>query len=207
MKTRLNLLPREFQDAMASARRVKRWLLVFWLLGVLGFGILYQERREVHQLKAEREQHLTEVQSLRSRQSESHAARKKIEELQTRHTLVSMLENEVPVVQIVGVFSRSAQDPKRRIQVAELRAEEVLRNIAAGHSAPNPANNRKPQSQAQEKVLAVVVTGVAQDDMIVAQFVERLRESKMFQSVKLASTTGDHQQSPSERHFQIECVY
>ena len=207
MKHRLNLLPKEFQDAMASARRVKRWMLFCCLAGVVCLGILYKERQDLLRLEQEQQKNSAEVKSLRLMQKESQAAREKLEKLRTKHTLVSMLESELPVVQILGVFSQSARDPERRIEVAELRADEILRNAQSASSLPKPANARKGPTAVQEKVLAVIVTGVAHDDMIVARFVGKLRDSKMFQSVKLTSTSGDHQQSTHGRHFEVECVY
>lgn len=207
MKSQLNLLPKEFHDAMASARRLKGWLILFWVLGALGFWVLSREEQSVARLEKEQQKRSPQVESLHALQAESKAARDKLNELSTKHTLVSMLESELPVVQILGVFSQSASDLERRVQVTDLRAEEVVRNLPAADSPKKPAGNRGPQRPEQEKVLAVVVTGIAQDDMVVARFVSKLRESQMFESVKLNSTTGDQQQSLPGRHFEVECVY
>ncbi len=119
MKHRLNLLPKEFQDAMASTRSIKRWMVIYCLMGAVSLGILYKERLDVLGLEAVQQRNSAEVKSLRLMQQESQTAREKLEELSTKHTLVSMLESELPVVQILGVFSQSARDPDRRIEVAE----------------------------------------------------------------------------------------
>jgi hypothetical protein len=207
MKDRLNLLPKEFQDAMASVQRVKRWMIALGVMGIVGFGVLYQERQSLSKLEEEHKRILPEVESLRLLQTECEAAREKLNQLRTKHTLVSTLENELPVVQILGVFSRSAHDPERRIEVTDFRADEILRNLPVASARQKPANNRSAQKQEPEKVLAVIVTGIAQDDMIVARFVGKLRESQMFQSVKLNSTSGEREQTAPGRHFEVECVY
>jgi hypothetical protein len=207
MKDRLNLLPKEFQNAMASARRVKRWMIALGVMGAVSFAVLSQEQKSVSRLEEEHERILPEVESLRLLQTESAAAREKLNELRTKHTLVSTLENELPVVQILGVFSRSANDPMRRIEVTDLRADEILRNLPVASARQKPANNRNAPKQEPEKVLSVIVTGTAQDDMVVAQFVGKLRESQMFQSVKLNSTSGDQEEAAFGRQFEVECVY
>jgi hypothetical protein len=206
LKDHLNLLPRDFQDAMSCAGRVKGWMWAFCLVGILCCGAFSQQRQRIVQLEKEQQTILRRVNPLRLQQIESKAAREMLVELRTKHTLYSMLEDELPVVQMLGTVSQSASDSERRILVTDLRADEVLRAVP-GSAAPLGPRNARAANPTQEKVLTVVIAGVAHDDQIVTQFVSRLQDAKMFRSVKLNSTSGGIQPTASGRQFEVECVY
>jgi Tfp pilus assembly protein PilN len=178
----------------------------FCLVGILCCGAFSQQRQRIVQLEKEQQTILRRVNPLRLQQIESKAVREKLAELRMKHALYSMLEDELPVVQILGVVSQSASDPERRILVTDLRADEVLRAVPGSATPPGPRNARAA-NPAQEKVLTVVIGGVAHDDQIVTRFVSRLQDAKMFHSVKLKSTSGGNQPMANGRHFEVECVY
>lgn len=207
MKDRLNLLPQEFQDAVSAGKRIKLWAVVLCVVGAACAGILYQQRQSLASLKQEQAANTSRVTPLRKKLAESASARQQLSELRTKHTLVSMLEDELPAVQILGVVSRSAQDPDRRILVTKLNTDEIMRDIPNAAAAPVNPRTRRPANVKQEKVLAVVVSGVARDDIAVTRFVTKLRQSKMFRSVKLNSTSGGEQAANIGRKYEVECVY
>ena len=204
MKDRINLLPVDFQDAIVAAGCLKRWLGIVCLAGVLAGMVLYKQHQRVSHLRQERLQVSRKVNPLRTQVVESKKTRRLLNDLRTKHALVSMLEDELPAVQILGVVSRSARDPGRRIQVNNLRAEEILRDVP--HPA-SPSGGPRPPKAKQETVLVVTVSGIAQDDLDVTHFVTKLRLSNMFRSVKLTSTTGGNQAVAVDRHYEVQCVY
>ncbi len=202
MKDRINLLPQDFQEAIASVQRLKRWLGIACVIGIVTGASLVKQQQHVSRLTKERLLVSQRVRSLRTKLAESREARRILNDLRTKHDLVSMLEAELPAVQILGVVSQSARDPGRRIQVNSLRAEEILRDLPV-----SPASAQRSTKPKQETVLVVTVTGIAQDDLAVTHFVTRLRQSNMFRSVKLNSTTGGHETVAVDRHYEVQCVY
>ncbi|MCA9067788.1 MAG: hypothetical protein KDA84_02635, partial [Planctomycetaceae bacterium] len=188
MKDHLNLLPQDFRDAIAAARRIKFWSLIFLLALILSYAAVFYQRQEVVRLRNEHLALTNRLKPLKKKLRESKAAQTTLLDLRTKHSLVSMLEEELPALQILGVVSQSAFDPERGIVVTDLRSEEVVRNQPG--TGPTGRNRSSPSNPSnQEKDVVVRVTGEARDDLSVTTFVTNLRQSKMFRSVKLHSTS------------------
>jgi hypothetical protein len=210
MKRHLNLLPWSLRCRMLLRQRLRQWAIVWSFLAV-GCGVLYaqswhglsttQDELELWQRRA------VAVQSVHEKNG---ALRRKIAALQERLTKYGHLNSEQIGFQLLATISQSSESVDGKIQVQNL----AFRQTQVAEAPPEtktpvapaaPGAAIKPPKMREVRTLSL--TGIAANNLAVAQFVSSLRDSGAFQRVDLKSTKGSKVAGSGVRNYLVECAF
>ncbi len=187
MKTHLNLLPMSYRRGQLIRRRLKLWCAL-WLVAIGGTVLLGWTQWSQYQADA------TKLASLRVRyqplavmKRDVASLREKIGALQRRESLALSLADERSMLGLLGLLSQASQSCDGRISIGRLSL------IRSGDS--------------KSATSVLTLSGVAVDDIAVAQFASVLREANAFADVDLKSTGSTTVSGLEARAYSMECTF
>jgi hypothetical protein len=114
-----------------------------------------------------------------------------IAQLRAREQISLSLSHATQGLATLGAVSRAAHEVDGGVYVTRFELADHAEPTIEGESEAAPA-------------LKLIGTGL--DGLVIASFVERLRESGAFSSVSIASTRPAPGAAPSLRAFEIDCI-
>lgn len=215
MKPYLNLLPWKLRCRMLLRQRIRQWAMVWSALAVCSVLMYAQSWTGLTTAQEELEVWQRRAVAVQSVQEQNAKLQRKIAALQERLVKYGHLNSEQIGFQLLATISQSsgAVDGKiqvqklafRQFQVPEAPPAAAPGTPAAPVSAPVPGAPVKPPKMRDVRTLSL--TGVAANNLAVAQFVSSLRDSGAFQSVDLKSSLGSKAAVGRMRNYQVECSF
>lgn len=211
----LNFLPLSTRREYRFWLRLRQWSAV-WIV-VVALSLV----AAVVQTSLVAEQHYqlsvlqTKVEPLRSLQREHEQYQQRLTLLESRESLLVMLERIEQPVQLLGIIGRSIGDERPEVQVYELELSptQVVEVVKAAAGPPpgaptGPTGNTPPATTTRTvDRVHLRLAGLGADDLAVARFVAGLREAGVFESVALKSSVHTAALSGECRQFTVECVF
>ncbi len=215
MNPSLNFLPLSTRREYRFWLRLRQWsavwivVIVLCLMGAaVQSSLVIEQRHQLSVLQAK-------VQPLLTLQQEFDQNRQRLALLESRESLLVMLERIEQPVQLLGIIGRSIGDEVPEVQVYELEVTptqvvEVVKAATGGPpatpSAATATNSPVPTTRTVDRV-QLRLAGLGVDDLAVARFVAGLREAGVFESVALKSSVHAAALSGECRQFTVECVF
>jgi cell division protein FtsB len=205
MTTSVNLLPLRFRQRMLLKRRIREWLPL-WILVAAGFGTIGAAR--YHSL-SRTQSGLNELQArcdaLRTLERETESMRARLHQLNSRESLLAMLNRPGHPVQLIGLVGSAAGREIQDVQILDFSiapAPDVL-------TMPQKLVSMGEQAHLSEVMppMRLHLAGIGVDDLAVARFVAVLRDSGTFLQVMLKSSSAVGDASGDAREFSAECLY
>lgn len=209
MKTFINLIPIQYRRRNLVRRRLRQWSLVWVLCLIVVVAIGYRKvnryrlDRQTAQLAAERHRPLDEL------IHETRTMRSTLGDLKAKGTLVAQLQDERPVIALLGLASRSAARSAGHLHLTKLEYDhERQLTVATGGPPRNPKasrNHKRPEKDDTPQVTPATVhfAGEALDNLTIAGFAAALRDSRMFRHVELKSSVEGASGTTSARSFNL----
>lgn len=111
------------------------------------------------------------------------------------------------VLPLLGVLTRTVRPTAGQLQVQRLSLVVPPRQAPATKTAGSRAASGRPSAAPTPPRGTLAVHGIAVDDANVAQFVDRLRASGLFERVELKVSTQQGGERSDFRAYQLECRY
>ena len=207
MNRHANLLPAAFRRRLLLRTRFRQWAPV-WVLALLAAGGLWWAGQ--HSLSAQREQ----LRQLETQAAPLHALarrntqlRQQLGQFAARRSMLAELEPAISPLRAIGLVSGTTRRGASRVQVRKFSLSSVSTPaVAAAGGNPTPARNLHSDSAARQAI-RLQLTGIATDDLAVADFVSGLRDRGPFASVELRSSAVTQLPTIEARAYVIECTF
>lgn len=224
MKQHLNLLPWRLRCRMLLRRRIRQWAVSWMILVVVTTGLGLWNWRSLGDAERDRDTWARRAVTIQSIHNENEALQRQVAALRERFQKYGHLESEQLGYQLLATISQTAASgspgsaggnsgettnetrKQSSIQIQKLvfKQTEVQEKVADAKAA---AKNAKTPPK-MRTVRTVSLTGVATNNLAVAQFVSSLRDSGAFLTVDLKSSQGNKLASAAEsRAYQVECSF
>ncbi len=225
MRAFANLLPFEYRQRQLLRRRIRQWCMLWGLCALVIAGAWWAKRLHYRIMLRNRQAAERSFLPLAELAQESQALRNELAELRAKGTILGQLHDQRPLLSLLGLAGRSAQECRGRLVVRKMRFERHELgspggSARAGRAQRGPAaagQSQRPGERAGPLVAGhsagasaapwgtVVIEGEALDNLAVATFVVQLRDSGMFRRVELKSTQGATTPTGSLRIYVVEC--
>lgn len=225
MKTFANLLPFEYRQRQLLRRRLVQWCALWGLCALVIAGAWWGKRLHYRIMVRNRQAAERSFLPLAELAQQSQALRNELAELHAKGTILGQLHHDRPLLSLMGLVSRSAQECRGRLVVRKMRFERqqpgtaddsaraaTARSAFAAAGRAHRPGERAGSLAASDSPLTgaqawgtVVIEGEALDNLAVATFVVQLRDSGMFRRVELKSTQGTTTATGSLRSYVVEC--
>ena len=205
MRRHLNLLPWNLRCRLLLRQRLRQWA-IGWALLALGVAMLFgwkwhglsaaQENLSVWQRRAA---------TIQVIDVKNEKLRRQIAGLTARLSKYGHLESEQIGFQLLATISQSSSLGAGNIQVRKLTFNhtQVAEAVVVKDAAPGAAKT----APVMREVRKLILSGVAVNNLAVAQFVSSLRDSGAFQAVDLKSSQGNKVADTGARTYQVECSF
>lgn len=195
-KTSVNLLSPSYVTKRFAKRAMRQWSVVAGLgLLFVSFWLGY-EYYSLQRANDRLEYAKTEYAQQRKAKVEIKKLTEQRNVLKQRERATFELEDNVPLLDLVGIVGRAASGSDGKIHLKTFQYGEPIATGKRRIVADRSRNLR--------------LAGIAQDNVAIARFAASIRDSKVFDSVELASTgpakeTGSDETNTSHRTFDIQC--
>ncbi len=187
MKTHLNLMPLSYRRGQLIRRRLTQWS-VLWSVAVCATVLLGWTQWTQYQTSAARLDALRiRYEPMQAMKGEIADLQQKIDALQRRESLALSLADERSMLGLVGLLSRASQACDGNVSIGQL-------SLIHDENRPLAAS-------------VLTLSGVASDDIAVAQFASALREANAFVGVDLKSTGTAKVGEIEARTYSMECTF
>jgi len=207
MKTFVNLLPFGYRRRDLFRARLVQWCLVWLACATVATGTWQVKRSRylssLRAMEAAQSRYLPLAELSRQRD----AARKELDRLHAKGTILEQLRDEKPILTLMGVVSDSARKCKGRLFVNDLSFERHERRTetARPQSRKSKGESPPPAAKKAEPWATVTFKGDALDNLAIATFAAGLRDAGLFRRVELKSSVGKKASLPAVRSFVVEC--
>jgi hypothetical protein len=221
VKQHLNLLPWRLRCRMLLRRRIRQWAVLWMILVVVTTGLGLWSWQSLGDAERDRDTWARRAVTIQSIHNENEALQRQVAALRERFQKYGHLESEQLGYQLLATISQTAasgsaggnsgetaNDARKQssIQIQKLvfKQTEVQEKVADAKTATK--NAKTPPKM--RTVRTVSLTGVATNNLAVAQFVSSLRDSGAFLTVDLKSSQGNKLASATDsRAYQVECSF
>ena len=213
MKTHLNLLPCSFRKRMLIRTRLVQWCVLWAICLVCVSGACCAKYLTFASHKKLFARLDRKCDSLRVIHSQNKRLHKRLTELTGRESLLAELESARHPLCLVGIVSQSARRSEGSVQIHRFFLSTVQRAPAtstqtnASKTGPRKTQKRPTVKQTSPEHNRLTLNGVAVDDLAVAKFIAGLRETGIFRSVELKSSSGTQYATNEARKYEVECTF
>ena len=197
MKTFVNMLPQYFRKRNLVRTRlvhwVPVWLLVFATAAPLCWTKYSRYEADTAAMRTKERRH-SAVELLNA---ELATIRRQLTGLQEHEDLAAELVNNQPLLSLVGIVSRSAQQCSGKLRVDSF---SMARGVA---SAPRASQQQNSTSGATRQL---VLEGQSLDNLAVPKFVALLRQAGIFERVELKSSKAGNSVADGIHSYRVECT-
>ncbi len=123
------------------------------------------------------------------------AMRQQLVDLQREETVAKELDCQRNALTLLGVISDTARKTKGRLRVAKFE----LSNFQSGSVKGDTAGSVKPAG--------LVLSGTSLDNPAVAELLEGLKNSKIFNHVELLTLKEREDENASLRDYEVHCEF
>jgi type IV pilus assembly PilN-like protein len=208
MKQHLNLLPWRLRCRMLLRERSRQWAMAWTVMTVVTLTLYGGYWRKLAESQQDLEVWQRRAAAVQAVDQKNQRLRLQIAGMQNRLMEYGYLESEQLGYQLIARTSQSSRQSGGKIQIQKLsfKAFQVPETVTPGPTpVPAPAGAAKVVSMRDVRTLSL--TGVAPNNLVVAQFVSSLRDSGAFHNVNLKSTQGHTAAAFGARNFQVECSF
>jgi hypothetical protein len=199
----INLLPLEYRQRGLVRRRVRLWAIV-WIIAALltagVYGVSYAA------MKSQRDE-LLELESacepLKALEADSKAIAKVLADLGGRKSLLAKLDRGEQPVQLVGLIADAVRRVELGVVISDLNVEPF--RLEESYTEKDAQGVEKKLVRQLDR-FRLRLSAFGSDDLAVAHFVSVLKDSEVFDSVTLISTSEQTQRA-NLREFVVECVF
>ena len=194
-----NLLPDDWLRRLLIRRRLRQWAVVW----IASFLVCLTASLVMHLTHL---RHRTRFENVRQAALPVQQTAKEVQQLQNRlkllegrEALLGALESGSHPFQLLGIVGTSSHSNLGTIRVGDF-------TISTSQSSQN--TSPAPQSAAPVAVshdVELTVSGIASDDIAIAQFVAELRSYEMFDKVVLVSSESRNEET--DRQFRVDCRF
>ena len=204
MSDHLNLLPTSALRYNRIWYRVRQYTAVWILVIIAGIAVSIGESCRVWVAYVRMLDLEHSAEPVRETQQQLAEMQRKLSVLQSRESLLAMLDRMEQPVQILGIISRSTTPERAEVQVSEM--------ILTPHQVPEVIDSydtrgQKTTTTKNLQKVRLKLEGLGIDDLAVARFVAGLRESSVFETVALKSSTRIESLPGERRRFSVECEF
>jgi Tfp pilus assembly protein PilN len=196
MKRTINLLPPSFRKQQILRKRIIQWTVAICVVLVFGWLLHWYE---VHEQRAQAqllEGLAREHQPTRTMLQELVEMRQQLVDLQQQESIARELEHERNALVLLGVISDAAEKTGGRLRVTKLELTN-FQHIASGDRQAARGGERA----------TLLLSGVALDNPAVAEMLESLNDSRIFQHVELVTLKERQSDGVSLRDYQLQCEF
>jgi hypothetical protein len=204
-----NLLPVAFRRRLLIHKRIRQWVPVWLIATTTAVVLAYCGQRSLDSQREQLARLEQQTEPLHALVRENEQLRARLDELAGRQSLLAVLEPKLKPVQLLGLVSHCARQAEARVQLQNVALGPAP--ATAGIAAP-PGSNRTTPSQPSgapaSPRLRLDLTGIATDDLAIAEFVSALRERGLFRAVELRSSEDARPDGDGGLHlreYTIEC--
>jgi Tfp pilus assembly protein PilN len=194
MKTAINLLPAAYQRRLLVRRRAVQWGVVIGAVLVGGGVLRWNDERALDAAVQRLELLAREHQPTKRMLQELVVMRGQLDELQHYEQIAQELEQQRPVLSLLGILSAIAERTNGRLRITKLTLTGLQQPASAGHPSGPEARGG-----------SAILTGLSQDNPAVAELIKGLEDSQFFSYVELLKLTDVEGEGGSLREYQIQC--
>lgn len=206
----INLLTWRFRFYLLVRARLLQWCVV---LAVCSLVLVVLWQLENHRIGTAMDA-LAIMESrcapLQQMQSENVQLANRVSELNSHQSLLTRLDDEQVPYRLLGLVSRTVAECLGSIRIDSVSLE---RRMEAESQDPkktvSPSDKPKTDVAASPKlreITTLTLNGLADDNITVSQFVGLLRDSQVFESVELVSSTGVDSEARRTQAFLVKSV-
>lgn len=210
----INLLTWRFRIYLLIRARLVQWSVIWAGCSLILMGWWQVENHRLGTARdamAIMENRCTPVQQM---QNQNVVLAKRVSELRSHQSLLTRLDDEQVPFRLLGLLSQKVADCSGAIRVDSLAIDRRLEpeTAAANPTRSTPASTTAavaaPKSNAprMREVTALTLSGMADDNITVAQFVGLLRDSGVFETVELVSSIGADTATQRGQTYLVKCV-
>ena len=209
MSTSLNLLPAEIRQHAVRRAAIRRWLAVavlVLLISICGAAYRTAEYNRMAKLEAAGRESADTIRALIARLSEVDG---RVSTLKAELQQLQHLQPTPDPLRWIRSIDQAAAECENQLIVSSLQ----VNNAKDGSTAENKAGDNKTLGKEEQMAAAsewcrttVELIGRASNDLMSARFINGLRESGAFDSVRLISTKPTSNDKRFHREFVVECV-
>ncbi len=203
MKQHLNLLPWKLRCRLLLRRRLREWSTAWMLLAALltaWYGWECQGVFRSQQLLSVAARRASTVQSI---DTKNQKLRQQIDLLNARLAKYGHLQGEQLGFQLLATISHSSRYCAGRIQIQKMTFSHT--QVAAPPAPQGTDETEKFPTHRDVRKLSL--SGVAKNNLTIAQFVTALRDAGVFQAVDLKSSQGNVLADAESRTYHLECSF
>jgi cell division protein FtsB len=190
VKRSINLIPLATRRRMVALRVYRQWANAVATAGIACTALLAIEwgrgLSAVERLRSLDAQHAP----LTKLQTEKTQLETQIAQLRAREEISLSLSHATPGLATLGAVSRAADEVQGGVYVTRFEF----------------ADSEAPVAATEESPPTLKLVGAGLDGLVIAAFVEYLRETGAFSSVSIAATRPLAGGAPALRQFEIECI-
>lgn len=205
MKRHLNLLPWKLRCRILLRQRIRQWTMAWGILATVAV-LLYA--KNWHGLSAAHHQlevwHRRAV-AVETINDKNETLRREIAGLKERLVKYGHLESEQVGFQLLATISQSTGSVSSPIQVQKLTFKQFQIQEKPVETKETPKDPKAPPKLRDVRTLSL--SGVATNNLAVAQFVATLRDSGAFHTVDLKSSQDNKLAAAGSRTYQVECSF
>lgn len=205
MKTHLNLLPKQFSMRLLVRSRLLQWSFVWIATGVVVATVCLLEFDAAASQRgiAERLDH--DAAPLRKIIQENEQIRKRLAELSERRALLRRLDGSQNPLRLIGLVSKAARLSGGRLMVDDFSLQQLQDDTSTPTAAIQQTKNGL--SDHSDDRMTLILAGTAFDDLAIAQCIVFLRDTGLFDSVELKSSTKSQTADDGTREYLVECTF
>ena len=188
----LNLLPTQYRRRQIVLKRVWQWSVVWGVALVLALTLGWFRAADCRKLSRDLELLEAKFSRVKNTQQELRAAQKELQQLEQREALVLELSQRRPMLSLLGILSKAAQQCDGTVSIRHITWETEsgnTRGAAAGEPQP-----------------LLTLQGVGLNNLWVAQFASALRKNDVLREVQLKSTEQQIVNDKVAHGYQLECI-
>jgi len=193
MKAMINLLPPSFRREQILRRRIVQWASIISVVLATGWGWHWYEMLEDKKLTQQLDALSREHAPTQSMLKQLMEMRQQLVELQQQETLAQELDYQRNSLKLLGVISESARRTKGRLRINRFELNDFQ-----GGSGENGAAGKPP---------GLVLGGTSLDNLSVAEAVDGLKSSGLFNRVDLLTAKEREDKEALLREYEVRCEF
>ncbi len=194
----INLLPRKLVIGMLLRRRLRQWAVAWAMVLTIGLLVLASHYRSIRRSQKELDTLAKRVNPLEQLQMQTVGFDSQQAVLQREIGVLESICVPDRSLVLLTILGRAAKWPDRRIQIEKLSLVSTENEQSI---------EKKFEATSLKRISNVSLQGIADGDVGLASYVERLRDSNVFSQVELKSSLQYRADDSLGRQFQIECKF
>lgn len=194
MRASINLLPVTFRRQLMMRRRLTQWCVVVCALVLVMWVARSYKLREYYVLGQQQEVLEREHRPLKAMVKEITHMRQQLEDLDQQEVIAKELDHQRNVLALLGAVSQIAEQSNGKLRLTDFQLVDL-------QSSPSGDRQQASGSHGGNFTLQ----GVSLDRPAVAELLDKLQHSGLFQSVELASLKERQEGQVSLQDFQVVC--